>query len=52
MSYSIKKISYCTAVPKNATFAVVTRAAQQQAADPVYCHIFALSNAEQVRQIH
>lgn len=48
MSYPIKKITYCTAIPKNATFAMVTRSIQQQADDLTYCHMFAVSNAEQV----
>ena len=48
MSYPIKRISYCTAVPKNSLFALVTRNLQSQPTDVIYCHVFGLPNAEHV----
>lgn len=49
MAYPLKKVSYCTAVPKNCLFAMVTRSILDQPPDILYCHTFGLSSAEHVR---
>ena len=48
MAYPLKKITYCTAVPKNSLFAIVTRSLPNQPDDVVYCHTFGLGSPEQV----
>ena len=48
MAYPLNKITYCTAVPKNSLFSMVTRSILDQPDDVVYCHSFGLPSAEHV----
>ncbi|XP_003388256.2 PREDICTED: uncharacterized protein LOC100633394 [Amphimedon queenslandica] len=51
MAYPLKKITYCTAVPKMSLFAMVTRAILDQPDDVVYCHSFGLPSAEHANEV-